>query len=128
VEPRVGDRVSLDAKKVGQPRRSGVVRAKNKGLTGTRYEIRWDDGHTSVIVPGGGVLLVEGNAKPRAKAKATTKSKAKPKARSRSKPKAKAKSKSKSKPRARSNAKPKAKAKAKTKAKAKAKKKPSRRR
>jgi hypothetical protein len=62
-EPKVGDRISLDAKKVGQPRRGGVVKDVRQGLSGTRLEIEWDDGARSVLAPGAGVLLVEGRAK-----------------------------------------------------------------
>ena len=62
-EPKVGDRISLDAKKVGQPRRGGVVKDVRRGLSGTRLEIEWDDGARSVLAPGAGVLLVEGRAK-----------------------------------------------------------------
>jgi hypothetical protein len=62
-EPKVGDRISLDAKKVGQPRRGGVVKDVRQGLSGVRLEIEWDDGARSVLAPGAGVLLVEGRAK-----------------------------------------------------------------
>ena len=62
-EPKVGDRISLDAKKVGQPRRGGVVKDVRKGLSGVRLEIEWDDGARSVLAPGAGVLLVEGRPK-----------------------------------------------------------------
>lgn len=62
-EPKVGDRISLDAKKVGQPRRGGVVKDVRKGLSGVRLEIEWDDGARSILAPGAGVLLVEGRAK-----------------------------------------------------------------
>ena len=80
MEPKRGDRVSLDAKKVGQPRRSGVVRSVTQGISGVRCQIAWDDGSVSVIAPGAGVLLVEGRSarpsaskgpKPKAKAKAS---------------------------------------------------------
>ena len=62
-EPKVGDRISLDAKKVGQPRRGGVVKDVRKGLSGVRLEIEWDDGARSILAPGAGVLLVEGRSK-----------------------------------------------------------------
>jgi hypothetical protein len=62
-EAKVGDRISLDAKKVGQPRRGGVVTGVTQGLSGTRLQIEWDDGSTSILAPGAGVLLVEGRAK-----------------------------------------------------------------
>jgi len=61
-EPKVGDRISLDAKKVGQPRRGGVVKDVRRGLSGVRLEIEWDDGARSVLAPGAGVLLVEGRS------------------------------------------------------------------
>lgn len=60
MEAKVGDRVSLDAKKVGQPTRNGVIQSVTKGLSGTRYQIRWDDGHESVISPGAGILTISG--------------------------------------------------------------------
>lgn len=63
MEAKVGDRVSIDAKKVGQPRRQGVIRSVTKGLSGVRYTVRWDEGHESVISPGAGILTVEGKAK-----------------------------------------------------------------
>ena len=67
---KIGDRISLDAKKVGQPRRTGVIAKISKGLTGERFEIRWDDETTSIIAPSAGTLLVEGPAKKGAKGKA----------------------------------------------------------
>lgn len=81
MEAKIGDRVSIDAKKVGQPRRTGVISKVTKGLSGIRYQVRWDDGHESVLAPGAGNLTVErsgGNSKnskakragPRAKPKA----------------------------------------------------------
>ena len=70
-EPKVGDRISLDAKKVGQPRRGGVVKDVRQGLSGVRLEIEWDDGVRSVLAPGAGVLLVEGRAKGNGKKGAT---------------------------------------------------------
>jgi hypothetical protein len=67
---KVGDRVSLDAKKVGQVRRCGVVVKVSEGLSGERLEIRWDDESTSIIAPAAGTLQVEpkkAEGKPRAK-------------------------------------------------------------
>ncbi len=82
MDAKVGDRISLDAKKVGQARRTGKVNALVEGLSGVRYEVAWDDGSVSVISPGAGVLLVErgGGKKARAgaKAKPAAKAKAKP--------------------------------------------------
>ncbi len=98
MDPKIGDRISLDAKKVGQPRRAGVVRSVTKGISGIRCQITWDDGSESVIAPGAGVLLVEGRAtrKPASKATKPAKSKAKNTKAKSAKPKApKAKAKSK---------------------------------
>jgi len=75
-EPKVGDRISLDAKKVGQPRRGGVVRDVRQGLSGVRLEIEWDDGMRSVLAPGAGVLLIEGRARNGAKKAAKAAAKA----------------------------------------------------
>jgi hypothetical protein len=82
VQPKVGDRVGLDAKKVGQPIRVGVVERVAEGLSGSRYEIRWEDGSASIIAPSAGTLQIltktKGKAKaqvkkPKAPAKARTK-------------------------------------------------------
>lgn len=81
MDAKVGDRISLDAKKVGQARRTGDVRALIQGISGVRYEIGWDDGSVSVISPGAGVLLVEGRSAKKAtpKKKTAAKRKAAPK-------------------------------------------------
>ncbi|HYZ91858.1 MAG TPA: DUF1918 domain-containing protein [Actinomycetota bacterium] len=60
MEAKSGDRVSVDAKKVGQPRRAGVIRSVSKGISGARYQVRWDDGQESVLAPGAGNLVIEG--------------------------------------------------------------------
>lgn len=75
-----GDRVSVDAKRVGQPRRGGVVTAVTEGLAGTRYTVSWDDGTETSFSPQFGNLVVEGRAKAGGKAKATGKKKTKDKA------------------------------------------------
>jgi topoisomerase IA-like protein len=54
-----GDRVSIDSKRVGQPRRIGTVERVTQGLSGTRYAIRWEDGHESIVSPQFGNLIVE---------------------------------------------------------------------
>jgi uncharacterized protein DUF1918 len=63
MDAKSGDRVSIDAKKVGQPRRTGVIRGVTKGLSGVRYQVRWDDGHESVLAPGGGNLTIDARPK-----------------------------------------------------------------
>lgn len=101
MEGKAGDRCAFDGKKVGQPRRTGVIKEVTKGLSGNRYHVAWDDGTSSIIAPGSGNLTVEGrrgkssngNAKPKAKAKA--KAKVKPKVKANVKAKVKAKKKTK---------------------------------
>lgn len=63
MEAKVGDRVSFAAKKVGQPARAGVVRSVTKGISGIRYQVRWDDGSETMIAPGAGTVVVNGKAK-----------------------------------------------------------------
>ena len=59
MEAKKGDRVSIDAKKVGQPRRVGVIEAVTTGISGIRYTVRWAEGHQTVLSPGAGNLTVE---------------------------------------------------------------------
>jgi hypothetical protein len=63
VDAKIGDRVSFDAKKVGQARRVGVIKEVTKGLSGSRYQVSWDDGTASIISPSGGTLTIEGKAR-----------------------------------------------------------------
>jgi uncharacterized protein DUF1918 len=63
VEAKIGDRVAIDAKKVGQPQRIGVISAVSKGLSGVRYSVKWEDGHESMLAPGAGNLTVVGATK-----------------------------------------------------------------
>jgi hypothetical protein len=59
VEAKVGDQVSIDAKKVGQPRRVGIIEGVTTGISGVRYTVRWAEGHQTVLSPGAGNLTVE---------------------------------------------------------------------
>lgn len=63
MEAKVGDRVSIDAFKVGQPRRWGTIKQVTEGISGIRYEVEWDDGHRSSFSPKAGNLIVEGRAR-----------------------------------------------------------------
>lgn len=73
MQAKVGDKISIDAKKVGQPRRGGVVKGTAQGLSGLRLTVAWDDGSTTTIAPGPGVLVVEGKGKAPKKAKPAAK-------------------------------------------------------
>ena len=59
-EPKVGDRISLDAKKVGQPRRGGCRPGRPRRAVRRAPRDRVGRRRASVLAPGAGVLLVEG--------------------------------------------------------------------
>jgi hypothetical protein len=54
----VGDRIVIDSEKVGVPAREGVVLEVIEADYGTRYHVRWADGHESTIHPTGGGMEV----------------------------------------------------------------------
>lgn len=80
MEGKVGDRVLIDAKKVGQPRRAGVISGVSKGLSGLRYRIRWDDGSETVLAPGAGNMTVRAKRGGKGAARATNGKRTAPKA------------------------------------------------
>lgn len=77
MDANVGDKVALDAKKVGQPKRQGVIKSVTKGLSGARYQIAWSDGTTSIISPHHGNLTVVGRSRGNGGKAPKTKTKAK---------------------------------------------------
>jgi Domain of unknown function (DUF1918) len=57
-EARRGDLIVVDAAKVGSPAREGeILRVMTGGLT-VSYQVRWSDGHESVISPGAGAAHI----------------------------------------------------------------------
>ena len=72
--PKVGERVRLASRKVGQDPRIGVITA----VRGQMISVRWSSGEESSIVPGPGTLTVVGRATVRKKAAATKKKPAPP--------------------------------------------------
>lgn len=58
---KIGDRVMVDGRKVGQPRRGGTV----TGVNGAMVTVRWDDGHQSTFVPSAGDMTVARGPAPR---------------------------------------------------------------
>ena len=62
VKIKVGDVIEVPGNKVQQPTRRGVVERvlRQEPLD---VEIRWDDGHGSVLHPTGGTLRVVGHSK-----------------------------------------------------------------
>ncbi len=49
-----GDRIIVESEKVGQPAREGDILEVIEASYGTRYRVRWDDGHESTIRPSAG--------------------------------------------------------------------------
>jgi hypothetical protein len=51
MEARVGDRIVVESRKVGDARRAGQVVEVITGPASDHYRIRWDDGHESIFYP-----------------------------------------------------------------------------
>ena len=58
MDPKVGDRILLEAEKVGQSARSGVIE-EVLAVERLRIRVRWDDGHSSVVAPSSGAAVVQ---------------------------------------------------------------------
>jgi Domain of unknown function (DUF1918) len=55
---RIGDRIVVEAERADQTGRVGVIE-KVLEEEPPRYEVRWDDGHTSIILPSAGAATIE---------------------------------------------------------------------
>lgn len=55
----VGDRVCAESESTERPARAGTVRRVVKAEPSPRYEIAWDDGHTTIYTPAAGALHAE---------------------------------------------------------------------
>ena len=51
MQARVGDRIVVESRKVGDPRRSGAVVEVLSGPENDHYRVRWDNGHESIFYP-----------------------------------------------------------------------------
>ncbi len=51
---KAGDRIVVESEKVGKAAREGEILEVIQSATGTRYRVRWDDGHESTFLPYGG--------------------------------------------------------------------------
>lgn len=60
----VGDEIAIDSEKAGTPPREGTVLEVIEAEWGTRYRVRWDDGHESTIHPMGGTIHKRENREP----------------------------------------------------------------
>lgn len=60
----VGDRISVESERTGMAPRSGTVE-EVLAVTPARLRVRWDDGHTSVLVPAAGSARIDAASKPK---------------------------------------------------------------
>ena len=56
---QVGDRVVAESESTERPPRAGTVRRVVREAPSPRYEIEWDDGHTTIYTPAAGALHAE---------------------------------------------------------------------
>jgi hypothetical protein len=63
MKAEVGDRIRVEAERVGQAPRAGVVEEVLE-QDPPRLRVRWDDGHTSIVAPTSGAAQVETSARP----------------------------------------------------------------
>ena len=61
---RVGDRIAVEAERVGVLEREGDVLEVMEGQIGVRYRVRWRDGRESVFTPAAGSVRVVGRSGP----------------------------------------------------------------
>ncbi len=64
MEAAVGSRIVVEAEKVAQSARSGVIEEVLQAQP-PRYRVRWDDGHESIISPASGAARIEKSGKKR---------------------------------------------------------------
>ena len=55
---KIGDRVLVEAEKVSQPERHGVIEEILQEEP-PRFRVHWDDGHESILSPEAGSVRVE---------------------------------------------------------------------
>ncbi len=58
MEAIVGDRIVVDSEKAGKPAREGEVLEVIESKFGTRYRVRWHDGHETTFRPFAGSMEI----------------------------------------------------------------------
>jgi hypothetical protein len=66
---KVGDTVLVESERADATGRRGVIEAVLQEQP-PRYQVRWEDGHTSILAPSAGSARIERKKRPRAKANA----------------------------------------------------------
>src|SRR6266511_1156090 len=56
---RKGDRIVVNARRVGGPAREGEIIEVIEGERRVQYRVRWNDGHESLFAPGAGASRIE---------------------------------------------------------------------
>jgi hypothetical protein len=62
MQARVGDRIVVESRKVGDPRRGGAVVEVLAGPDHDHYRVRWDDGHESIFYPSTDAAIEHGRS------------------------------------------------------------------
>ena len=65
----VGDTIVVESERVATPARTGVIEEVLQEEP-ARYQVRWEDGRTSIFAPSAGAARIEEKKRGRAKAKA----------------------------------------------------------
>jgi hypothetical protein len=64
----VGDTIVIESERVRASVRKGVIEQVIREQP-PRFQVRWEDGHMSILAPSAGVARIEQKKRPRAKAK-----------------------------------------------------------
>lgn len=68
MDGHVGDTVVVESERVTMSARTGVIE-KVLQQDPARYQVRWEDGRTSIFAPAAGVARIKPKRRPRAKSK-----------------------------------------------------------
>jgi hypothetical protein len=67
VRGNVGDTIIVESERVDAAQRSGVIEEVLEGEP-LRYQVRWEDGHTSILVPSAASARIEPKRRQKARA------------------------------------------------------------
>ena len=62
MQGRIGERIVVESERAAQSGRAGVIEQVLEKEP-PRYQVRWDDGHTSIISPSAGAARIEKKSK-----------------------------------------------------------------
>jgi hypothetical protein len=65
----VGDTIVVESERVAAPARTGVIEEVLQEQP-PRFQVRWEDGHTSIFSPAAGAARIEPKKRQKAKARA----------------------------------------------------------